>query len=454
MPGKRRKRWSVYQPRKWGNRWQVRIRPPGGGEGGREEYCKSFATRGEAIEFRNGLIDELAKDDAHARAAQHFAEGEAALAEAETVGRGRRTVIEAIDAYEVARREAGRVNGESIKRERYHLEAILRPLLTMPVAKVSVRVATARYRDRTQEKTKHGKPLSAGTHHGDVKACRALWKWLLKQSWAISNPWAEVELIGKVNRGKGQLRQHELTKVRDLCVRAARDNTIGRKCARNQGAVSTLIVLYCGLRCSEVIGLEPRDVDRVFTYVPAKQRENPSEARSKLPDDLAEVLRAHAARCVAAGQAKMFPHDRHWVRRQIRYWCKRADVPVITAHGLRGTHATVAAGGGATAEEIARQLNHSSTLITKRHYMADRGLDTSADIIADELGGESETDGLAAIIARQERELARLRALLERQVEGRSEDSGDGTLASDETAKAVADELDRTDGPSAGASDE
>ena len=51
---------------------------------------------------------------------------------------------------------------------------------------------------------------------------------------------------------------------------------------------------------------------------------------------------------------------------------------------MRGTHATLAASAGATAELIAQQLSHDPQM-TKLHYMADGGLDLTAEQIAEEL---------------------------------------------------------------------
>ena len=48
--------------------------------------------------------------------------------------------------------------------------------------------------------------------------------------------------------------------------------------------------------------------------------------------------------------------------------CERAGVPVVTAHGLRGLHATLATEAGATSALVAAQLGHAGTAVTERHY--------------------------------------------------------------------------------------
>jgi site-specific recombinase XerD len=51
--------------------------------------------------------------------------------------------------------------------------------------------------------------VSAATHRGELRAARTLWRWLIKRGWAAVNPWAEIEPVGHVKRGKDQLRAHE-----------------------------------------------------------------------------------------------------------------------------------------------------------------------------------------------------------------------------------------------------
>jgi hypothetical protein len=48
--------------------------------------------------------------------------------------------------------------------------------------------------------------------------------------------------------------------------------------------------------------------------------------------------------------------------------CKRAGVPHVCSHSLRGLHATLAVQSGAAAHEVASSLGHGSFEVTQRHY--------------------------------------------------------------------------------------
>ena len=49
--------------------------------------------------------------------------------------------------------------------------------------------------------------------------------------------------------------------------------------------------------------------------------------------------------------------------------CENADVPTITVHGLRHTHASLLLFEGVSVSSVARRLGHSSTLTTQRTYI-------------------------------------------------------------------------------------
>jgi hypothetical protein len=54
--------------------------------------------------------------------------------------------------------------------------------------------------------------------------------------------------------------------------------------------------------------------------------------------------------------------------RSVRQICVAAGVPVVSAHGLRGTHATLATARGTTGEVVAAALGHESPSTTYQSY--------------------------------------------------------------------------------------
>jgi len=59
---------------------------------------------------------------------------------------------------------------------------------------------------------------------------------------------------------------------------------------------------------------------------------------------------------------------RWWLRLAVRRICGIAKTPVVSPHGLRGTHATLAVQAGVTGDAVAAALGHESFAVTTPHY--------------------------------------------------------------------------------------
>ncbi len=70
---------------------------------------------------------------------------------------------------------------------------------------------------------------------------------------------------------------------------------------------------------------------------------------------------------------RLFPRDRAWVRKWVQRICRRARVPVVCAHSMRGLHATLAIDARITPSAVAAALGHGSIRATMVSY-ADRGV--------------------------------------------------------------------------------
>jgi hypothetical protein len=55
--------------------------------------------------------------------------------------------------------------------------------------------------------------------------------------------------------------------------------------------------------------------------------------------------------------------------RRLRQLCAEAKVPAVVPHSLRGLHATLASGFGATSHAVAAALGHTTFVVTARHYV-------------------------------------------------------------------------------------
>src|SRR5262245_54285860 len=61
----------------------------------------------------------------------------------------------------------------------------------------------------------------------------------------------------------------------------------------------------------------------------------------------------------------------------LRRSCKKAGIPIVCPHSLRGLHSTLAVQAGATCSLVAQALGHGSTDVTKRHYIAPSALESA-----------------------------------------------------------------------------
>jgi integrase len=68
-------------------------------------------------------------------------------------------------------------------------------------------------------------------------------------------------------------------------------------------------------------------------------------------------------------------HDRGCVREWVQRICKVAGVPIVSAHGMRGLHSTLAVDAGITSHAVASALGHESFSTTSQSYARPEALD-------------------------------------------------------------------------------
>lgn len=210
------------------------------------------------------------------------------------------------------------------------------------------------------------------THRNSLAAGRAWGKFCVRRGWSAINPFAAVEPVGRRKHGKPQLTADEARRLLATCLDEGTREAIAVACA-----------LLLGLRATEIASRQVRDLDdegRVFVVTHGKT----STAKRRL--EVPEVLRSRL-RELAAGRSPTSPlfggadldrPTRHWIHWHCSRLCRAARVPIVPPHGLRGTHASLAASAGATSHVVAAALGHSTTAITEAAYI-DGGALTSRD---------------------------------------------------------------------------
>jgi integrase len=222
-----------------------------------------------------------------------------------------------------------------------------------------------------------GRSLSPTTHRADLRSAKRFGAWARREGFAVSNPFASVEPIGRDRAGKPQLRMDEL----DRWLQVAWEDV-------QQGEASALAAMLClwrGLRVSEVLGRTVRDVDEKGSVLVIERAKNRAGNRRV---DIPEFLRPYVAK-LCAGQpptAWLFPllsdpskrKGQQWVNARVRSICIRAEVPPICTHSLRGMNATLKLQAGASEDYVARSIGHTSFGVTLRHYV-DPGVKARVD---------------------------------------------------------------------------
>jgi integrase len=253
----------------------------------------------------------------------------------------------------------GKALEKSVANQKVRVQRLLGEAVDLPIATVTESQARALYHAHQQSRGLNtDRPLAAATHRFDLELTRHLWTWAQGKGYAGNNPWDAVEPIGRPRKGKLQLRPSEAARLADRCYMEAAQGE-----AR---AVGVLCCLELGLRASEVLGLSRRDLDRGILFVEGTKTES-ARRRIRLPESL-HVELERLARLHTDGP--LIRTSRQHLYHFCIGICRRADVPVVGLHALRGTHASLAVLGGASVEAVARVLGHARTDVTRKHYVS------------------------------------------------------------------------------------
>ncbi len=215
------------------------------------------------------------------------------------------------------------------------------------------------------------KKYAVDTHRNILNETRSFVEWVCKfpRCWLTHNPLNDVTGVGRRKQGKPQLAgRDEAAMWTDEALRMAREASYRHQHAPLARATAALLTLFAGLRAGEVVRLRVCDLDadcRVLRV--AKSKTDAGLRRLDMPEFLAELLLE-----LCEGKkpdARVFPSaDTNWVSDAVGAICKRANLPRVTAHGMRGLHATLAMEAGSTPQLVAQSLGHASSQVTERHY--------------------------------------------------------------------------------------
>lgn len=275
-------------------------------------------------------------------------------------------IREALGLYERYLGEKGNKR-RSIETTSHRLRNLFGPVLKIAVVALTPTGAAKLYDGLT---AKDGSPIAIDTRRNALNQGKTFLKWCKSKGHSRINALEDVQGVGKRRRGKPQL---TIDEARRFLAKAIELTEGG-----DDGAVAAAMALLMGMRGSEIAERIVRNLDdggRILWITDAKTQAG--IRRLRVPQQLQPWLLRLAENQPPSRRIFGSGANRHWVLRQVHRICKAAGVPVVPAHGLRGTHATLAVPAGATGDVVAAALGHESFTTTARHYARPEAIDSA-----------------------------------------------------------------------------
>lgn len=253
--------------------------------------------------------------------------------------------------------------------QKARLRLFLADFLDKDVAILTPREAAAHYQSYTERPSAMtGRPLSAASHQFDRLLAQELYDWATRRGHIGANPFQTVRAIGKPKAGKPQLRINEARLFTKAAVQLFEEH--------NQPlAIGALTALTMGLRTSEVLHRVVRDLDDGASYLwidlgKTKNARRHLEVPSLLQPYLQQLAQGkHADEYLFGYNARTNqPRGKQAMHNMVAEICRRAGVPRVCPHSLRGLWATLAVGSGVASHAVAESLGHHSFAVTQKHY--------------------------------------------------------------------------------------
>ena len=145
-----------------------------------------------------------------------------------------------------------------------------------------------------------------------------------------------------------------------------------------------LLVAKTGLRFSEALALTPNDfdflkqkiiVEKTWNYKMTKGEFQPTKNESskrKIQLDWQTAMQFSQLIKNMDSNTPIFVKGRVFnstVNNRLKTLCIKANIPIITIHGLRHTHASLLLFAGVSIASVARRLGHSSMTTTQETYL-------------------------------------------------------------------------------------
>jgi len=215
---------------------------------------------------------------------------------------------------------------------------------------------------------------SVATKKGTLARMAHFFDWAIKAKYLRVNPAKDVEVLGRVKKGKPTLTRMEARRFDSVLWDAIRDGNPWDQ----EAALAILVLLYCGLRVGELLRLQVRDLD--LDSIPAvvsveRSGKTQNALRDmEIPEELAVLLKPRIEgkepnSWLWASGSDSGHREPTWLLKRTVSFCKQAGVQRMTPQSLRATHARLSREAGVTSHVIASQLGHSNTRVTRESYI-------------------------------------------------------------------------------------
>jgi len=200
----------------------------------------------------------------------------------------------------------------------------------------------------------------------------------LDEGLITSDPTRKVVIKGTIQRTHKTkfLHQHEMTA---LLAQLQLDDELNTD-------YLVLLIAKTGLRISEALGLTPQDFDfklhqvivnKTWNYKHPRGEFAPTKNASsmrKIPLDWQTAMMfSQLVKGLPENQPIFVDANKRiyvqTLNNQLEAMCKKANIPVISLHGLRHSHASLLLYAGVSIATVSRRLGHSTMNTTQRIYL-------------------------------------------------------------------------------------
>ena len=181
--------------------------------------------------------------------------------------------------------------------------------------------------------------------------------------------------------------------------------------SRPVGYTIFMVMYYTGLRVGELPALTPEDigfnrhiisVNKNYQRLNGKDYIYPPKTEAgyrevAMPNVLENCLKDYLAKLYDVQPAdRIFPYDKGWVGRQMKYGCDKSGTQKIRVHDVRHTHAGLLIDMGCTPLLVAERLGHErvqTTMDTYSHLYPNKQTEVAAqlDVLATKDNGYEKT---------------------------------------------------------------